>query len=241
MRFITLFIVFLSLPLIALAEEAPSQIVVTGFGKASAPPDKATITLRIERTQRETGAAMAEVADATTLLLNQIRSYGVTDEDIESTKVSLGEEWDLDSSPRKFLGYAASTSLSVVVRDMERLGPLIATVTRDQPVSLRGPYFEIEDRLALRDEARRYAVKDALSTARLLAEAAEVNLGAPILITDGTLTDLDREMLALQMLEEPMMEEPMLSEEILDDQGIPIIPGAIETTERVKLIFRIIE
>lgn len=235
-----IFVASVFFPFLAAAEEAPGQIVVTGVGHASAPPDKAALNIEVSRTSRQTDVAMGDVTDAMETVLSAVRAYGVAEEDIETTGFALREDWNYDGDTRKFDGYEATTSLSVQVRDLSRIGNLITTISGTGGVEIRGPFFALENDRALRDEARRNAVLDGVATARLLAEAAGVTLGPPILITDGTetLEDLaDRSVQYEERMEEPMvMQEPAPG---ISETGVPIVPADIETSQIAKLVFRI--
>lgn len=240
-----LVIALLTLPLQLTAQDVNGEIVVTGIGKANARPDVGVVRIEVSRTAGEPGAAMTEVTEDVTNVLAIIRAYGVLDDDIETTRLSLGEKWELNDSQRTFVGHQATNELSVEVRDLTGIGDLIATLAANGATDIDGPYFEIEDTVALRDEARRKAVLDAVATARLLADAAGVTLGSPLLITDGTRT-FDRSRLRGVVNESEQMEEPMVMEEpIMEsfgdiaEDGAPVVPGTIERTEHVEVIFSI--
>ncbi len=233
-----------TLPIGASAQDKPGEIVVTGIGHASAAPDMARLRIEVSIRDRQSEAAMEQITTASDTVMAVLTAYGVSEADIETTSLSLNENWEYENDKRVFKGFSASTSLSVDVRDLTRIDNLVATLSKDGATSIRGPYFEIEDKFALRNEARRNAVQDGLATAELLAEAAGVTLGPPLLITDGTPASerrFDRE-----LIEEPMvMEEPAM-EQFGDEQpveisetGVTVAPADIETMETVKLIFRI--
>ena len=238
------FILVLLFPIQIKAEDKPGEIVVTGVGHASAPPDKAVVRIEVSRRARQSDVAMEDIAKAVDTVMAAFRAYGIAEADIETTSLSLGENWEYEDDKRVFVGFTASTRLSVDVRDLTRLGNLITTISKDGATSIRGPFFEIEDKLALRDEARRNAVRDGMATARLLAEAAGVTLGMPLLITDGTEPSDSSQLDRSERMEEPMvMEEPApeaLGETVeIAETGVAVEPADIETVETVKLIFRI--
>ena len=52
------------MPLHLKAQEAPAQFVVTGVGRASAPPDKAVLSIEVSSNGRQTDVAMEDIAVA---------------------------------------------------------------------------------------------------------------------------------------------------------------------------------
>ncbi len=223
------------------AEDQPGQIVVTGRGFASAPADKATLRIEVVANARKSELAMEQITISSDTVMAALRNYGVSEADIETTSLSVGEDWQYEEGTRVFAGYSARTNLIVDVRDLSRLGNLVATLSRDNAISVNGPHFDIEDKVTLRNEARRNAVRDGLETAELLASAAGVTLGPPLLITDGTEPTERNRLNAAEQIEEPMvMEEPVMEDfGEISETGVDVIPGEIERTETVKLIFRI--
>lgn len=232
----------LLLPIQSHAQEKPGEIVVTGIGHASSPPDKATLRISISARNRQSEVAMEEITTASDTVMAVLSAYGVSKADVETTNLSLSENWEYEDSKQVFNGFSANTELTADIRDLPRIGNLVATLSKDGATSIRGPFFEIEDKVALRDEARRNAVHDGMATARLLAEAAGVTLGPPLLITDGTrASQLTLEDIMEEGMMEERMEEPMVMEEPVEisETGVAVAPADIETMETVKLIFRI--
>ncbi|NNE80198.1 MAG: SIMPL domain-containing protein [Silicimonas sp.] len=233
------FSVALLFPLHAIAQDTPGQIVVTGIGYASAPPDKAVIRIEVSHTARRTDVAMKNLASNVEKVLTTARTHGVADDDIETTRFSLTEDWNYDGDTRKFDGYKASTRLTMDIRELSVLGNFITTISSGTGIEITGPEFALENDRALRDEARRKAVLDGVATARLLAEAAGVTLGPPVLITDGTETPggLDGSVQFEEAMEEEViMEEPSVE---IAENAISVIPADIETVQITKLVFRI--
>ena len=240
MRIFILLLSLLLFPVQAAAQDEAGRIVVTGIGHASAPPDKAVIRIEVSHTDRRNDVAMQDLTAAVEAVLSAVRAHGIAEEDIETSSFSLTENWNYNEGARTFDGYEAESNLRIEVRQLSAIGSLITTLSSGAGVEIRGPFFELENEKSLRDEARRKAVQDGVATARLLAEAAGVTLGPPLLITDGTKVSDEPNMREL-IDGIAHMEEPMMEAEVIDysAKAIPVIPADIETTETAKLIFRI--
>jgi uncharacterized protein len=181
----------IALPAVASAAETPIQprIVVSGEGEAAVAPDMAMLSLSVMReakTAREAlddnNAAMAEVIEA-------IKLFGVADRDLQTAGLQIMPRYNYTNKPdgtqeAELIAYQVTNSLSVRVRDLVKTGEIL-----DKAVSLGvnqggNIVFANDDPLAVITEARKKAVAEATAKARTLAEAAGVNLGRILEISD---------------------------------------------------------
>lgn len=178
------FLGLLALPVFA-AEEV-RQITVTGEGRVSAAPDMAVLRLGVSREARKASDAMRLASEAAAAVLAQVKKAGVAARDVQTANVSLSPRWqnEKNTAPR-IVGYIASNDLSVRVRDLESLGALMDSVVSDGANQMNGLSFAIAEPRPLQDQARQAAVADARAKAELLAQAAEVSLGAVMTISES--------------------------------------------------------
>jgi uncharacterized protein YggE len=181
----------IALPAVASAAETPIQprIVVSGEGEAAVAPDMALLSLSVMReakTAREAlddnNAAMAEVIEA-------IKLFGVADRDLQTAGLQIMPRYNYTNKPdgtqeAELIAYQVTNSLSVRVRDLVKTGEIL-----DKAVSLGvnqggNIVFANDDPSAVLTEARKKAVAEATAKARTLAEAAGVNLGRILEISD---------------------------------------------------------
>jgi uncharacterized protein YggE len=181
----------IALPAVASAAETPIQprIVVSGEGEAAVAPDMALLSLSVMReakTAREAlddnNAAMAEVIEA-------IKLFGVADRDLQTAGLQIMPRYNYTNKPdgtqeAELIAYQVTNSLSVRVRDLVKTGEIL-----DKAVSLGvnqggNIVFANDDPSAVITEARKKAVAEATAKARTLAEAAGVNLGRILEISD---------------------------------------------------------
>ena len=104
------------------------------------------------------------------------------------------------------------------------LGGVLDAVVANGANNLGGIAFSLQDVGAAEDEARRQSVADALSKAQVLANAAGVELGALVSISEG----------GMNMVQPRMMMEAMSA-----DTPVPIATGAISVSAQVTLVFEI--
>jgi uncharacterized protein len=174
--------------LLAAPAAADPTITVTGRGEVFAAPDEATVTLGVTTEAPEASVAMRDNSEAMGAVLARLAGLGIAERDLQTTALSLQPRWDhrqsSDGEPR-ITGFVATNMLTVRVRDLGALGGVLDATLGDGANTLGGLSFGISDDRALRDEARRAAVAEAVATARVLAEAAGVTLGRVEEIVEG--------------------------------------------------------
>lgn len=90
-----------------------------------------------------------------------------------------------DGQAPKVTGYQAQNTVTVRVRDLDRLGAMLDGLVSAGANEIYGIAFGLQDPQAAEDEARRAAIAEAVRRAGIMAEAAGVKLGPIIAITDA--------------------------------------------------------
>lgn len=178
----------LVLPLAAPAQQgAAPRLLVEGRGEILVQPDMATVTLAVVREAAEAATAMADLSEATAAVLARVEGDGIAARDVQTGQLSLQPRWDHSENRTtpQITGYVARTTLDVRVRDLDALGPLLDAAVSDGANGLEGLRFGLSDPRAGEDAARRAAVADALAKAQIYAEAAGMNLGSIVSLSEG--------------------------------------------------------
>jgi uncharacterized protein YggE len=182
----------LAFPVAAQELRGPGTISVQGTGEVSAAPDTAYINSGVT-TQ---GATAREALDANTAAMNQLletlKAAGIEARDVQTSGFSVQPNYVYSDArdangytlPPKINGYQVFNTVTVRVRDLDKLGAIL-----DQSVSvgantINGISFAVADPSRLLDEARTKAFADALSKARLYADTARVDLESIRSITE---------------------------------------------------------
>lgn len=168
------------------------RVIVSGQGESSIRPDMAVLTLGVTREAPTAREALDANNDAMAAVLAAMKTEGIADRDLQTSNFSINPVYvypkpEEPSQAPRITGYQVSNSLSVRVRDIARIGPVL-----DKSVTLGvnqggGISFTNDDPSAALTEARTRAVKDAMAKAKTLAEAAGVNLGKIIEITEQSM------------------------------------------------------
>jgi uncharacterized protein len=161
-------------------------VEVRGEGSVSAAPDFARVTLGVTSTGRTAGEAMQANAKAANVLVSLIKAEGVTD--IQTSEVSISPMFS-QSSPGQataptITGYSVSNNVTVMVRDIPRIGALLDRVVAGGANSIYGISFGHNNASALLDKARPIAVADARRKAEIYAGAGGARIGRLMVLTE---------------------------------------------------------
>ncbi|MEX2521056.1 MAG: SIMPL domain-containing protein [Paracoccaceae bacterium] len=163
----------------ALAEE---RLTVIGEGQAFARPDLATVRIGVETVAGTAAAAMTDNSSQAAALIAAAKARGVAPADIQTSGLSIYPMFEdrqrVDNSAPKLIGFTVSNEVTLRVRDLPSVGETLGVLVAAGANRMNGVEFGFADDTALRDEARRNAVADALRKAQLYASAAGVKLGS---------------------------------------------------------------
>ncbi|MEK7090153.1 MAG: SIMPL domain-containing protein [Patescibacteria group bacterium] len=87
--------------------------------------------------------------------------------------------------PAEIVGYTISQSVSVKVREFEKIGSLLTGVVESGANSVSGVNFTIDNPTAIENQARAEAIKEARIKAEAIADAGGFRLGKILSITEG--------------------------------------------------------
>ena len=211
----------------AAAENADGRLTVIGEGAVASVPDTATITIGVQFQAQTVAAAMDAVSQATGAVLDRLANMGVAPRDMQTRDLTLNPIWsnrDLSvTAPPTILGFEASNSVMVRVRDLDALGRVLDTVVQSGGNNFRGLSFGLQNPGPIRDAARTAAVAEAIRKARLYANAAGLRLGPVLQLSESgsapVTYGLERMVTAVA--------------------DVPVAQGEISTTASVTMVFAI--
>jgi uncharacterized protein YggE len=163
-------------------------VEVSGEGAVAAAPDFARLTLGVTSAGKNAGEAMAANAKAANALVSLIKAEGVGGPDIQTSDVSISpifaQSLPAQASAPTITGYSVSNNVTVIVRDIPRLGPLLDKAVAAGANSIYGIGFGHNDPGALLDKARPLAVADAKRKAEIYASAGGATIGRLMVLTE---------------------------------------------------------
>jgi uncharacterized protein YggE len=159
-------------------------ISVQGVGTVSGTPDTVTLNLGVQVQGASATEALASASSKAQALIDTLTGAGVAKADIQTGYVSVYPNYEGAGVP---VGYWASNSVTAVVHDIGKAGPIIDATTKavGDGTTLGGVSFSIADTSALYAQARKMAVDQARQHAEQLATAAGGSVGAVLDIDES--------------------------------------------------------
>jgi uncharacterized protein YggE len=165
--------------------ETLRTLSVSGTGRVNAVPDVADITIGVVEQAKEAGAASQKAAASMEGVVKALLDLGIDEKDIQTTNLSLNPRYDWNSQPAKVVGWEANNQVSVTVRDIDQVGPVVDATVEAGANQIYGISFRVEDPTEAQMVARTAAVEDARAKADQLAAAAGVEITAVISISES--------------------------------------------------------
>lgn len=213
--------------LAASADWEEGRISVSGVGLVEVAPDQASVSFSARGRARSAAEAMALQARRSALANEVLQSFGIAEHDIQTTHLTLREEWTHRNNERVLIGYIAEQYIQAATDQLDRLGELIdALVEKADIESIQNIQFMRKDRQDAADQALREAYRHAESRARIIADTAGAGALRPIRIVDQS-----RDTAPI-----PMQAE-LARAVSFDAVGTTIQPGLLTVEARVQVEF----
>jgi uncharacterized protein len=164
------------------ASDPAGGITVSGTGTVKTTPDQAEFTLGVSSKGATAREALAANSERMRHVLDALSAAGVAKEDIQTQDISVSQSYSNDG---RVDGYSAHNSVSVTIRDLEKAGSVLDAASNAGANDVYGPTLTRSDQDELQAKALRAAVEDARAKARVLADAAGVQLGSVSAINES--------------------------------------------------------
>lgn len=162
-----------------------TTLTVSATGEASRAPDFATVSTGVITQAPAADAAMRENATRMNAVLAALRAAGIAERDIQTSRISLAPQYRYEQNQAPaIVGYQASNSVAVKVRDLSRLGRVLDALVAPGANQINGPSFGIEHPQAAYADARREALHKALAQAQTYADALGVKVRRIVRISE---------------------------------------------------------
>ena len=159
--------------------EGPPQITISGRGEVRVIPDLATVMVGVQTRAFTAAEATAENSRKQKAVIDAIRAKGVSEAQIGTSSFSVQPETQYDpqrQTPPKTTGYLVSNVVTVELRKVELLGPVLDAALSAGANQVHSLSYSV----ASPDSARRVALGRAVGRARADAEAAAAAAGGTL-------------------------------------------------------------
>lgn len=167
---------------------------VTADAKAVSAPDLAefSYTIFTEGKPDELKKIEKENSDKVAAVLDFLLNAEVDEKDIKTENYSVEPKYryfqcnsDGTCKEPEITGYKIIQTTAVKVRDLDKVGELLAGVTNLEVNSISRLNFSLEDKVALENQARAEAIKKAKSKAEITAKSGDFRLGKLINVSES--------------------------------------------------------
>lgn len=159
---------------------------VSASADAKRVPDVATISTGVVTQAADANAAMRANATQMDKVMAAIRAAGIGERDIQTSGISLNPNYKYaENQPPTIIGYQASNTVNVKVRDLSKLGKVLDTFVAQGANQVNGPNFEVDKPDEAYDEARIAAIKKAQARAQTYADALGLKVRRMVSISEG--------------------------------------------------------
>lgn len=158
-------------------------VSVTGTGEAQAPPDEARINAGVQAVADTVVAASRQNEEKVRKIMDALSEQGIDESDIGTTDYSIWAQQDYQDGQSRITGYQVSNVVVVTIKDIAKVGDVLAAVTNAGANTVHGVQFSVSDTEALETQARERAMADARRRAESLAGLAGVALGEVVTLS----------------------------------------------------------
>jgi len=168
-------------------DEAPKRsISLTGTGAIKTSPDQVDISTGVTSQAPTAKDALAKNSAAMSQVIDALKGEDLDPKDIQTTNFSVQPVYEerKEGRPPAIIGYQVTNSVRITLHDIGKLGQILDKVVSLGANDIGSIEFGVAEPEALKDEARKLAVSNAIANAKLYAEAAGGKLGKVLTISE---------------------------------------------------------
>jgi hypothetical protein len=176
-----------AIPISSVVTQKTDLFTVSGEGKVTVVPDTGIVNLGINLTRPSVKSAQTEVNTIINKISEEVKKLGVDSKDIKTSDYSIYPEYDYTRGAGKISGYRVNASITIKVRDLEKINSVIDSSTANGANTVSGIQLTVDDdkQKELLQQAREEAIKEAKTKAESLARAAGISLGRIVNVSES--------------------------------------------------------
>lgn len=161
-------------------------IEVSGTGEVQLTPDIARFSIQVSELGKTTSDAQNFANVKMAEILRVLSSHGVASKDIATASLNLRPSYQWIDNKQYLEGQIASQTLSVTLRDLSLMGPVIDELGEVSGIYLNSVQLDKADKSDALLEAREKAVAHALGKAEVYAKSSNMSVGKPITLSESS-------------------------------------------------------
>ena len=167
--------------------KTPHTLTVAGTAEVSVKPDICYMSFTVlTQGVKSAGVAYRTNNDTAAAVQAAVKSAGIEAKDIQTTQFSVAPAYHYDDKARRriFDGYTVLHTLSVNVRDLDKVSKVLDAAVGSGVTEVSSITFTVENPKKYTADARLEAIKAAQTKAEIIAGATGVKLLKPMYITE---------------------------------------------------------
>ncbi len=154
-------------------------IQITGMGSVQAKPDTASISIGVSTEDGNAQNAVSRNNAATAKVISELDGAAIEKKDLKTSNFSVYPQYRTEGTDKhQVVTYRASNTVTVTVRDLDKVGDILTRAVTAGSNQISGPNFSVSEPEKYLSEARKKAVENAMAKASVYASAAGLKLGA---------------------------------------------------------------
>jgi uncharacterized protein YggE len=177
-------------PALAHDEAQKRTISLSATGAVKTTPDKVDISTGVTSEAKSAREALDANTEAMAKVIEALKADGIEPKDIQTVNFAVGPIYEQrpydrpDGKAPLIVGYRVTNQVRITLHDTKKLGAILDKVVTLGANQIDAIEFGVEEPEALKDEARKLALKNVADNAKLYAEAAGVILGQILSISE---------------------------------------------------------
>ena len=165
--------------IMSLKSNNQDRFSVTGSGTVYAKADIANLEIGFKTGVKKTAAeATSESTAKMNGIIEAVKALGVEEKDIKTSGYSLNPVYNwTEARGQELTGYEVSQNVTLKIRDLGKIGDIIAKTTEKGANQIGNISFTIDDEYELKNQARELAIEKAKEKAMMIAEQSGMKLG----------------------------------------------------------------
>jgi uncharacterized protein YggE len=206
----------------------PATLHLSVHAEVKQTPDIAIFSVGSVSQAATAKEAVSDNAKRMKAVFDGLAKAGVQAKDMQTGRLTLQPEYQYEPKKApKLIGYRASNSVEIRLRDLDKAGSLLDTLTGLGANEISGPFFGMEHPEAALDEARQKAMKTAMARAKLYADAAGLKVARVSSISEARMPSYEAR---------PMMRAAAPAAMKADT---PVAPGEVSAEITLQVAFEL--
>ncbi len=158
--------------------------IVVGEGKEKVLANIAEVKIGLITEGKDLNELQKENSEKMNNIIKFLKSQNIDSKDIQTENYSINPKYSYETSSYRIIGYTINQNISVKIRDLSKIGDILAKAVSYGANNVWGPNFVIDNEKIYLEKAREKAIIDAKEKAKKIAKVAGFKLGRIININD---------------------------------------------------------